>query len=172
MVRPAMWIRQDAVLNEAVSWGFPLYAKSLMRISTRSGPSTGYNGLGDYFNGGGEIVRVLSRVHDGSIWWLLIEFEYNGSIVRCYTGLKRIDINISRVPDEKSYYFGVGTVTDDSAAWYGPGTYYKQQPERLVPPAGTTGSVIGGENGWYCLEYNRGDEMCRVWLPAEALVIR
>ena len=172
VVRPAMWIRREAVLNEAASRGFSLYAKTLTRISTRSGPSTGYNGLGDYFDGGGETVRVLSRVHDGSVWWLQIEFEYNGSVVRCYTGLKRVDVDISRVPDEEPYFFGIGTVTDGYAAWYGPGTYYKLQPERLVPPVGTTGYVIGEENGWYCLEYDRGGEMSRVWLPAGALEIR
>lgn len=172
VVRPAMWVSRDAVLNEAVSWGFPPYAKTLMRISTRSGPSTGYNGLGDYFDGGGHLVRVLSRVHDSSIWWLQIEFEYNGSVVRCYTGLKRVDVDISRVPDERTSWIGSGTVTDGSAAWYGPGFYYKRQPERLVPPAGTTGNVVAAENGWYCLEYDRGGEMSRVWLPGDALAIR
>ena len=172
VVRPAMWIRKSAALDEAVSFGFPIYARTLMRISTRSGPTTGYNGLGDYFDGGGELVKVLSRVHDGAIWWLQIEFEYKGSLVRCYTGLKRVNVNISRVPDEDARILGTGTVVDDSAAWYGPGTYYKQQPERLIPPTGTVGTVVGEENGWYCLEYVREKEKSRVWLPASALTIR
>lgn len=171
VVRPAMWIRRDAVLNEATSWGFPLYAKTLMKISTRSGPTTGYNGLGDYFSGGGHLVRVLSRVHDGSIWWLQIEFEYKGSVVRCYTGLKRVNINISKVPDETVRVLGTGTVLDGSAAWYGPGYWYKQQPDRLVPPVNTSGRVISEENGWYCLEYDRGSELSRIWLPANALAV-
>lgn len=172
VVRPAMWLSLDAVGDEVTSFGFPLYAKTKMRISTRSGPTTGYNGLGDYFEGGGHLVRVLSRVNDGSIWWLQIEFEYNGVLVRCYTGLKRVEISIGRVPDEIPQFLGTGTVLDGSGAAYGPGTYYKKQPDKLVPPAGTTGSVIAQENGWYCLEYDRGSELSRVWLPASALEIR
>ena len=171
VVRPAMWIRREACGNAVYQYGFPLYARTNQRISTRSGPSTAYNGLGDYFSGGGELVRVLSRAHDGSIWWLEIEFEYNGVLVRCYTGLKRVDVNIGRVPDDPAGFLGQGTVLSGDNAYYGPGTWYKLMPVNLTPPAGTVGKVIKQESGWYCFEYDGTDGPVRVWLPAGALDI-
>ena len=170
VVRPAMWISIDAVGREASDYTFPLYARTKMEIATRSGPTTGYTGLGSYPIQG-QPVRVISRVHDGSIWWLQIEFEYNGKIVRCYTGLKRVDINISRVPDEYGFSLGRGTVVYETTAWYGPGNQYKQMPERLTPSAGTTGTIISEENGWVCFEYDYPAErqIARVWLPKEAV---
>ena len=169
VVRPAMWIREDACSGTASGYGFPLYARTLMRLSTRSGPSTGYNGLGDYFNGGGQLVRVLSRAHDGSIWWLEIEFEYNDSLVRCYTGLKRVNIDISRVPDDTAASLGSARVLDDTRAWYGPGTAYKVMPANLTPAVGTEGVIVKEENGWVCLEYKNKKQSVRVWLPQEAV---
>ena len=169
VVRPAMWVRAEAARNEAEAYRFPLYARTKMKISTRSGPTTGYNGIGDYFSRGGELVRVLSRVHDGSIWWLQIEFEYKGAIVRCYTGLKRVDIPITRVPDEPTEILGTGRVVMDTAAYYGPGTEYKRQVQKYTPASGTEGDIISEENGWYCFEYKQGKEKVRVWLPGEAI---
>lgn len=169
VVRPAMWIRKEACMNEVTQYGFPLYARTKQRLSTRSGPSTGYNGLGDYFDRGGELVRVLSRVHDGSIWWLEIEFEYNDMLVRCYTGLKRIQANIVQVPDDTAGFLGVGEVLSGDAAYYGPGTYYKKMPADLTPEAGTLGDIVKQENGWYCFEYDVSKGSVRVWLPPEAL---
>ncbi len=169
VVRPAMWVSMDAIGWEAGDDGFPLYAKTKMEIATRSGPSTGYNGIGSYFDKGGQIVRVLSRVHDGSIWWLQIEFEYKDAIVRCYTGLKRVDISITRVPDEPTGILGTGRVVMDTAAYYGPGTEYKRQVQKYTPTSGTEGDIISEENGWYCFEYKQGKEKVRVWLPEEAV---
>lgn len=169
VVRPAIWVRAEATTRRAERYGFPLYAKSNQRISTRSGPSTGYNGLGDYFSGGGELVRVLSRVHDGNIWWLQVEFEYKGALVRCYTGLKRINVNISRVSDEPGGILGRGTVARSTEAFYGPGTWYKKQVEKYTPTVGTTGDILARENGWVCLEYESPKERIRVWLPADAV---
>ena len=143
-----------------------------MRLSTRSGPDTDYNGLGDYFDdNGGEPVRVLSRKLTNSVWWLEIEFEYKGVTVRCYTGAKRIAVDVSRVPDDPSGFQFSATVAYDTDAWYGPGTSYKMMPARLTPPAGTTGAVVREENGWYCLEYENGNQKVRVWLPSDTLVL-
>ena len=171
VVRPAMWIRKEACMNEATQYGFPVYARTKERLSTRSGPTTGYCGLGDYFSKGGELVRVLSRVHDGSIWWLEIEFEYDGLLVRCYTGWKRISVNIDRIPDDPAGNLGSAYVLSDAPAFYGPGSNYKQMPSHLTPSAGTEGTVVKQENGWYCFEYRDDTQTVRVWLPAEALLI-
>ena len=170
-VRPAMWIRKEACTDVVTDYTVPLYALTKQRLSTRSGPSTGFSGLGDYFTDkGGETVRVLSRVNDGSIWWLEIEFEYDGLLVRCYTGEKRINVPVSRVPDDRAGFLYSAVVAQDGTAWYGPGTLYKQMPERLTPAAGTAGSVVKEENGWCCFEFPGEDNLTyRVWLPADAL---
>lgn len=172
VVRPAIWVSEEATGRSAEGYTFPLYARTIMKISTRSGPTTGYNGIGDYFSGGGQVVRVLSRVFDGSIWWLEIEFEYKGAMIRCYTGLKRVDVNIKKVPDDPAGHLGTGMVIGDVTAYYGPGTQYKHQVAKYTPEDGTTGDVIKEENGWYCLEYKAGKELVRVWLPPEALSIQ
>ena len=167
-VRPAMWIRKEACTDIVTDFTVPLYARTNQRLSTRSGPSTGFSGLADYFDEGGEVVRVLSRANDGTIWWLEIEFEYNGMLVRCYTGLKRIDIAISRVPDDRAGFLYNATVAQDGTAYYGPGTNYKHMPPKLTPAAGTAGCVVKEENGWCCFEYpGEGRETYRVWLPAD-----
>ena len=172
VVRPAIWVTMDAVGREATDYGFPLYARAIMDIATRSGPTTGYTGLGSY-KVNGQAVRVLSRVNDGSIWWLQIEFEYNNKIIRCYTGLKRVGINISRVPDEPQGTVRTGIVIAAVPAYYGPGKDYKEMPAKLTPEAGTYGTIISETNGWVCFEYDypQGKETARVWMPAEAVQI-
>ena len=168
VVRPAMWIRLSAIGGEVWDYGFPLFAKTLIStIATRSGPSTGFNGLGSYNNI--PMVKVLSRESDGSIWWLEVEFEYNSEIVRCYTGLKRVNVSISRVPDANYWPIASGTVSYNASAYYGPGTYYKRQPARLTPAAGTSGTVLKYENGWVCFEFMQQKEKVRVWLPQDAV---
>ena len=57
----------------------------------------------------------------------------------------------------------------DTVAYYGPGTFYKQQVKKYTPPIDTLGDVICEENGWYCFEYDQGKESVRVWLPADAI---
>ena len=183
VVRPVMWISQreinDGSLNESdgVAPGSKkteppddLYAPTIdSTIATRSGPSTGYNGIGSYKNV--DRVRVLSRVSDGSIWWLQVEFAYNGLTVRCYTGLKRVNIDINIVPDDAHTPLGAATVVQAPSAYYGPGKNYKRQVEKFTPAIGTEGEVIREENGWYCFEYERMEDghpqRVRVWLLPE-----
>ena len=168
VVRPAMWVRREAIGEEVTQYGFSDYAKAKMDISTRSGPTTGYNGLGDY-RIKGQWVHVLSKVNDGSIWWLQVEFDYHSELIRCYTGLKRVDIQISSVPEEPRAPLGTGTVTQAAEAYYGPGTMYKCQVDKYQPPVGTAGSIIARENGWVFLEYEIPECRVRVWLPEEAV---
>jgi len=149
-------------------YNWNLYAEAIMDLSTRSGPSTGYNGLGDY-KMLGQQVKVLSRVSDGSIWWLQVEFEYNNELVRCYTGLKRIGIDISTVPDEVNAARKNVVVKDNSKASYGPGTTYKKQNQKYVPETGTIAQIVATENGWVCVEYPWGKYQVRAWLPEKAV---
>ena len=169
VVRPAMWVKPEAVGEAATMYDYSKYAKAKMDISTRSGPATEYNGLGDY-RVRGNWVKVLSRVFDGNIWWLQIEFDYKNDLIRCYTGLKRVDIEIERVPDE-SGPIGTGIVIAESDAYYGPGVYYKKQPERFLPPVGTTGTVYDRENGWVFLEWQGPEYPIRLWLPESAVAV-
>lgn len=139
-------------------------------ISTRSGPSTKYDELGTYWNDGGHTVTVLSRASGNDIWWLEVEFEYNGKMVRAYTGEQRIDIDVNRVPDE-SIPFGNGRVTSTTTAYYGPGTNYKQHQQKIS--SGTTGAVMAWENGYVCLEFQPSGsyQIRRVWLPENVVSI-
>ena len=170
VVRPAMWVKREAIGRETGIYNFSLYARAKMEIATRSGPTTGYNGLGNY-NIKGDLVRVVSRVFDGSIWWLQIEFDYKGAIVRCYTGLKRVDIPIEKVPDEATSPIGTGTVIRAADAYYGPGTYYKKQVDKYIPEVGTSGDIYARENGWIFLEYETAECLVRVWLPEDAVAV-
>ena len=121
-VRPAICVSFDVALGRwtpsSSDSSSVLLAMSNRPISTRSGPSTKYDELGTYWNDGGHTVTVLSRASGNDIWWLEVEFEYNGKMVRAYTGEQRIDIDVNRVPDE-SIPFGNGRVTSTTTAYSG-----------------------------------------------------
>lgn len=171
VVRPAMWVKPGAAAQAVSASESACFAPAKMKISTRSGPTTGYNGLGDYPIEG-DLVKVISRVHDGSIWWLQIEFAYKGSLVRCYTGLKRVDIPIGVVPDEATSPIGTGTVVERVAqAYYGPGTMYKPLRDDFIPDVGVTGQIYAKENGYYFLEYQAPEYLVRIWLPESAVAV-
>ncbi|MBR4711642.1 MAG: hypothetical protein IKP10_06375 [Clostridia bacterium] len=135
-----------------------------MRLATRSGPSTRYTELGSYFQEGSP-VRVLTKAYDYSngIWWVQVEFTYLGTQRRAYTGLKRVNVDISRVPEEKQT--GSATVSRDATAYYGPGTAYTRYKTAI--PAWTTGTVWNRENGYVQFEYvNSAGTKVRVWLSS------
>jgi len=135
-----------------------------MRLATRSGPSTKYTGLGSYFQAGSP-VRVLTKAFDYSngIWWVQVEFTYQGTLRRAYTGLKRVNVDIDRVPEETQ--LGSATVTKAATAYYGPGTAYTRYKNAV--PAWTTGTVWNRENGYVQFEYvNSSGTKVRVWLSA------
>ena len=171
VVRPVMWVKREAIGEEASGYDFTMYARALDEIATRSGPTTGYNGLAN-FGVKGQWVHVLSRVYDGSIWWLQIEFEYDHKLVRCYTGLKRVDIPIDRVPDEATRPIATGKVIRQvEEATYGPGEDYRGLKEKFIPPVGTTGQIYAHENGYYFLEYEAPEYLVRIWLPEDAVAV-
>ncbi len=169
VARPVMWLKLEAATNEATDYGFPLSAKMLEEVGINSGPSTQYNGLGE--DRGIKVVHVLSCARDnGGMTWLEIEYECKGAIVRGYTGYWRVDIDVGRVPQD-ILSDRPATVVQDTIAYYGPGTVYKQQVAKFTPEAGTTGTVLKEENGWYCFEYKGKDKIIRVWLPEDAVSV-
>ncbi|MBQ6175291.1 MAG: hypothetical protein IJK28_11795 [Clostridia bacterium] len=136
----------------------------IMRLATRSGPSTKYTGLGSYFKEGAP-VKVLTKAFDYSngIWWVQVEFTYQGTLRRAYTGLKRVNVDIDRVPEEKQ--LGSATVKRAATAYYGPGTAYTRYKNAV--PAYTTGTVWNRENGYVQFEYiNDSGTKVRVWLSS------
>ena len=185
VVRPVMWISlseiNDGEIVDYVKaeptqapvqpkqedglWAYTLDST----IATRSGPSTGYNGIGNYENV--DRVKVISRASDGSIMWLEVEFPYNGLIVRCYTGLKRVNVDVNIVPDDPASPLFAARVIKEGNAYYGPGRNYKKQVDIYTPSIGTPGQVLKQENGWYCFQYevqSQGKTVpVRVWLPEE-----
>lgn len=139
-----------------------------MKLATRTGPSTNYTELGTYFSEG-DWLTAVSRAWDkrNSIWWVQVEFTYRGEKYRAYTGLKRLDMSLTAVPEDVSR--GWYTVSRDACAWNGPGEDYNMLS--LTVPAGTYGEVWGEEYGYVQFEYYDTDRSLyrRVWLESGAL---
>ena len=165
---PTTWYYDGAYYENTLTE--PQTAKTLMRVSSRSGPGTNYDELGSYYKAG-YTLTVLSRAYDdrNGIWWLQVELSYGSELRRMYTGLKRVDIDINTVQDEYQMYFA--TVISSNIPYYGPGTQYTAHKETV--PAGTDGIIYGMENGWVQLEfYNEAKKQYRrVWMPIERVQI-
>ena len=88
---------------DAAGSGTRAYLK--MALSTRTGPGNWYDEPGTFFSNNYQntSVRVLSKAWDerNSIWWLQVEFYISSTPYRAYTGLKRVNIDINNVPNEK-----------------------------------------------------------------------
>lgn len=153
------------------AWG--QYASLKMKIATRTGPSTDYTEPGTFFpdTWRNQQVRVLTRGQTNGTWWLQIEFENKGSRYRAYTGLKRVNVDISTVPDE--YPMGTAYIAGDMypIGFYGPGTDYARIPQD-IPPA-LSGTVMDAENGFVLFDFydpNLGQQR-RAWVDYETLFI-
>ena len=137
----------------------------IMRLSTRTGPSTNYTELGSYFKAG-DPIRVLTCAYDSrnGIYWVQVEFTYQHQLRRAYTGLKRVNASTSHLPVENAV--GSGRVTQNARAYYGPGTNYTMYPDPI--PAWTQGTVYNVENGFVQLEWLPGgsSQKRRVWIEA------
>lgn len=148
--------------------GAPVDTWLLMRLATRSGPSTRYDELGSYFEAGHEI-RVLSLCYDDNdLPWVQVEFTYRNELRRAYTGLKRVDVSASELREE--YALCEARLTDQVTPRYGPGRDYTAR--KLTLPKGLEGTVFAYENGWAQLEYydEDGEVWRRVWVPEEDLL--
>ena len=171
-------VAQDVAEQEPVgsaASAAPTYTMVKDKIVAKSGPSANYAGLGIYTVKGKEAL-ILSKVFDGSGWWLQIEFDCQGAMVRCYTRMKQADIDLSTVPDETEQYPENGTVVQKTKAYFGPGEEYKIMKAQFSPAIGTKGKVIFEENGWVCFEYDyynqsiNSTETARVWLPGSSVI--
>lgn len=147
----------------------PIDTTLLMRLATRSGPSTQYDELGSYFKAG-HSIRVLSLCYDnGGVPWVQVEFTYKNRLRRAYTGLKRVDVDEARLPREELLAYA--TADRQVTPRFGPGTQYEAR--NLTVYAGQYGSIYAYENGWAQFEYY--DDFAqlyrRVWISVDDLII-
>ncbi len=139
------------------------------RMATRSGPGTNYTETGSYFTAGTN-VQAISAAYDtrNGIWWIQTEFSYQGVKRRAYTGLKRLNMNVSQVPQETLIWQDV-EVSSTTRCYWGPGYDYTMYEFQI--PAGTIGAVYQAEGDFAQLEYYDSSLgiLRRVWIPMSAL---
>ena len=161
-------IYQPAPPTAAPNWGLQpqgVYTLS-QKLSTRSGPGTGYEEYGTFLNPGDQ-VTLISRYYNSNdeIWWVQAEFTYQGATRRVYTGAKRIKEDTSLLPVEAA--LGAATVLADMKPLTGPGEHFA--PLSGTVKAGQQGKLWAYENGYAQFEY-RDQEINRtrrVWIPQE-----
>ena len=142
---------------------YGVQAPLLMRLSTRSGPSTRYDEPGTFFQSNWQenMVKVLGKAWDGNIWWVLVDFNYGNASYRVWTGLKRVNVNIDTVPE--IYSSGQGTI-DATETRRGPGGNYAKGP---TITSWQDVVAFGRENGYIEVECYNCDEdrIYRFWVP-------
>lgn len=158
---------------DAAGYGHNAYLK--MALATRTGPGTWYDEPGTFFsrNYRDTSVKVLSKAWDdrNSIWWLQVEFYRNSTPYRAYTGLKRVDTDISDVPEEK--VLGTAVTQRTAAAYWGPGTEYAASPYDI--PSGVSAAVLDIENNYAQIEFydgrtaDRSYARRRAWIRTDCL---
>lgn len=146
----------------------PIETKLLMRMATRSGPSTRYEELGSYFKEGSPITAISLCYDDGGVPWVQVEFTYQNRLRRAYTGLKRVDVDEALLPQEE--ILSTATLLREVAPRFGPGINYAAR--NLSLPAGLTGTVYAHENNWAQFEYFDEEKQLyrRVWIPDNDLL--
>jgi hypothetical protein len=158
---------------DAASYGYDAHLK--MALATRTGPGTWYDEPGTFFgsNYRDTSVRVLSKAWDdrNSIWWLQVEFYRNSTCYRAYTGLKRVDIDINDVPEEK--VLGTAVTQRSAAGYWGPGTDYAASQYDI--PSGISVTVLDVENNYAQIEFydgrtaDRSYARRRAWIKVDYL---
>ena len=136
----------------------------LMKLATRSGPGTEYDEPGTFFgnNWQNQTVKVLGKYWDGSVWWVLVDFSNNGKAsYRVWTGVKRVDVDLSKL--KEIYPIGQGTVNATSKTYRGPGGKYAKAK---VTISGWKDVVAyARENGYVEVEFQQGKKWYRLWVP-------
>lgn len=142
-------------------------AKLLMRMATRSGPSTDFDELGSYYKAGHEVTALSITYDENDVPWVQVEFTYQGSLRRAYTGLKRVDVNPALLRTETA--LGEGVLIKQTTPRYGPGKQYA--PRKFNVRKDTTGTVYAIEDGWAQFEFYAKADGCfyRVWVPESSV---
>ncbi len=139
------------------------------KVATRTGPSTKYDEGGTFLSAGAQVTAKYKAWDNyNEIWWVQVDFSSGGVRYRLFTGLKRLNMDISRISEE--YSTGSGTVAWAAEAYWGPGPSY--QHCRLNVPAGTRVTLYGSENGYTQVEFSDSrisNPLRRCWIPSSAL---
>ena len=164
-------LQQIILSNERSFTGFSV--RLIDDLATRSGPSTTFTGCGTY-KINGETVSALAMGYDnGGVLWIWIEFSYNGSYRRVWTGAKRLDISstqLSKLPDlSNDEALTYVSITQKTTPRYGPGNQYAPFSKKTFQRGEKVG-VIRSENGYLLVEceYTDGHTL-RSWIPMSAV---
>lgn len=148
------------------------YARLNQSIATRMGPGTEYVEAGTYLREG-DYVTVLTKAWDATngIWWVQVEFEYDGNLYRLYTGAQRMNVNLTNVPEETPQ--GIVYVTRDADAWTCP-DYARCWLWNDTVYRGTSAVLMEVENGYGLVECwnDYKNQPWRVWLDLDDLSCR
>ena len=106
-------------------------------------------------------MNVRGKSWDGSIWWVLVDFNAGGARYRVWTGLKRVNVNIEKIPE--IYPKGQGTVDATSETYRGPGGQYAKA--NITIKSWQDVLAFGRENGYVEIEYELGNRVYRLWVP-------
>ncbi len=139
------------------------------KLATRTGPGTRYDEPGTFLKAGVTVTAVCKAWDSyNEIWWVQVDFTDGSSRYRVYTGLKRLDMNIGSISEERS--LGNDTVSSAADARFGPGESYARCS--LNVPGGTRVTVWGRENGYSLVEYSDSrltHPLRRCWIPTSSL---
>ena len=148
----------------------PIEGLTIDNLSTRSGPSTGYNDTGTY-RVKGTYVRLISCAYDkNDLCWVQCDIPYGNKLRRVYTGLKRFDtttFDLSALPVEVPTEERV-RVSVTAKAMYGPGTDYATYSD-LTLEKGQTVHLIALENGYAQVEWTVDTQRYRAWVSVRAI---
>lgn len=138
------------------------------RISTRTGPGTSYTEPGSFLKKG-DVVTVRTKTWDSrnEIWWVQVEFTYQNTKIRAYTGSWRMSVNLNSVPEE--YPLGSCTVTQTANAYAGPGYGYKAWTDKVY--SGTSATLYEVDSGYAHIECwnSQRQSWWRCWVPLYTL---
>ena len=151
------------------SGGVGMTATVLKQLGVRSGPGTGYDYVGSFFQGG-EMVQVISKVWDpvNELHWDQIDFYAGGAHYRGYCVHElRIGLDPSEIPDDPAG--ASATILERTPNYYGPGGDYKAHNDNIF--ATTTGKVYGRENGYVLFDWydGRNNQLRRAWVPESVI---
>ncbi|MBE5810486.1 MAG: hypothetical protein E7318_06060 [Clostridiales bacterium] len=137
-------------------------ARLNQRIATRTGPGTGYTEPGTFLSAG-SYVTVISKKWDrtNEIWWVQVDFTSGSRRYRVYTGSWRMNVDLSRVPEE--LILRDCEVQYNTPAYAGPGSNYASMGTVY---AGTRATLYQVHNGYAQIEFRDSGSglMKRVWL--------
>jgi len=168
------WILILTVISMIMSLSNAMAAMSATvterRISTRSGPGTGYTEPGSFLSSGAQVI-AHTKVYDSTneMFWVQVEFVSGGERYRAYTGDWRLDVDLDFIPYEYDQIAQVQLVSH-TYGYAGPGYHYHFYND-IVIYSGYGCSLIEVENDFALIDtYYSSQGHTRVWVPLGCIV--